>query len=59
MPGATMNARELLMLIYDRIHSTREICGYGTGEVNSQEWRVCGAPEGNPGYARAREILRF
>ena len=59
MPGAVMNARELLMLIYDRIASTREICGYGTGEVNSREWRICGSPEGNPGYATAREALRF
>ena len=59
VPGDRMNAREFLMLIYERIPSTTEICGYGTGEVTSQEWRVCGGPEGNAGYAKARETVKF
>jgi hypothetical protein len=59
MPGDRMNARELLMLIYDKVTSTTEVCGYGTGEPTSHEWRVCSGPEGNAGYAKARETVRF
>lgn len=55
MPGATMKARELLELLFQRVKSTREICGYGDGIVRSHEWRICGDPEGNPGYALTRE----
>jgi len=57
MPGARMNARELLKLIYERVLSTRDVCGYGTGMVNGQEWRICGGPEGKAGYVRSREIV--
>ena len=59
MPGDTRNARELLKLIYERVPSTVEICGYGTGIVNGQEWTICGGPEGNAGYAKARETVKF
>ncbi|MFA6108176.1 MAG: hypothetical protein WDA75_05330 [Candidatus Latescibacterota bacterium] len=59
MPGDRMNARALLRLIYDRIASTTEVCGYGTGQATAQEWAVCSGPQGNAGYARAREVLRF
>ena len=55
MPGATMRARELFELLYERIPSTRDVCGYGDGIVRSEEWRICGGPEGNEGYAKARE----
>ncbi|MGD9496473.1 MAG: hypothetical protein AB7Y46_09190 [Armatimonadota bacterium] len=59
MPGATLPARELMELIFERIRSTTQICGYGTGEVTSNEWRVCGGPEGNSGYVRTRETGIF
>jgi hypothetical protein len=59
MPGDTMNARELLMLIYEKVTSTTEVCGYGTGEATSQEWRVCSGPDGNAGYAKARKTVQF
>jgi hypothetical protein len=59
MPGDRMNARALLRLIYDRISSTTEVCGYGDGQATSQEWSVCGGPQGNAGYAKAREMLGF
>lgn len=59
MPGARMNARQLLRLIYARIPSTTDVCGYGTGQVTAQEWSVCGGPEGNAGYARARQTVTF
>ncbi len=59
MPGDTMNARALLKLIYDRITSTTEVCGYGTGEATSQEWSVCNGPQGSTGYAKARGTVEF
>jgi len=59
MPGATLPAREMLELIFDRIGSTTEICGYGTGEVTGTEWRVCGGPGGNQGYAMTRRTGVF
>ena len=59
MPGATMKARELLDLLFERIPSTKDICGYGDGIVRSEEWRICGGAEGNEGYAKARCGLRI
>jgi len=59
MPGATMKARELFDLLYARVPSTRDICGYGDGIVRAQEWTICGGPDGNPGYAKARQIGIF
>lgn len=50
MPGATVPANELLDLLFERIPSTRDVCGYGDGVVTSEEWRICGGPEGNPEY---------
>jgi hypothetical protein len=54
-PGATMPARDFIRLLFERIPSTRDICGYGDGIVRSEEWRICGDPAGSPGYARTRE----
>lgn len=54
MPGATLPARQLLALLFEKVPSTRDICGYGDGIVRSREWRICGSPEGHPGYARTR-----
>jgi hypothetical protein len=59
LPGARLKAREALRLIYERIPSTTAICGYGTGAATSQEWTVCGGPEGNAGYAKARVTVKF
>jgi len=55
MPGATMPARELYKLIFERIPSTRLIAAYGDGVVTSHEWGICGDPEGNPAYERTRD----
>jgi hypothetical protein len=54
-PGATLPADELVRLMFERIASTREICGYGDGIVRAEEWRICGGAEGNPGYVKSRE----
>jgi hypothetical protein len=59
MPGATLPARDLVALLFERIPSTRDICGYGDGVVTSREWSICGDPQGNPGYARTRETGLF
>ncbi len=55
LPGATMPARAFLELLFERVHSTTEICGYGDGATTAPEWSVCSGPEGNPGYLRTRE----
>ena len=59
MPGATMTAKEVFALLFERIPSTRDICGYGDGVVRSHEWRICGGSEGNPGYALTRKTGIF
>jgi len=48
-------ARELFTRLYERIPSTRVICGHGDGVVRGPEWRVCGGPDGDPRYVKARE----
>jgi hypothetical protein len=59
MPGTTMKARELFTLLFERIPSTRDICAYGDGVVRSNEWLICSSPDGNPGYAKARQAGVF
>ncbi len=59
MPGATMKARELFDLLFERVPSTRDICAYGDGIVRSEEWRICGSPDGTPGYERTRQTGIF
>ncbi len=54
-PGATMPARDLVHLMFERIPTTKDICAYGDGVVRSTEWSICGDPNGSPGYARSRE----
>lgn len=58
-PGDTRPARELFERIFACIPSTRDICGYGDGVVTSQEWAICGGPEGNPGYELTRRTGIF
>jgi len=59
MPGATLPARELFDLLFERIESTTEICGYGDDLVISQEWTICGGPGGNSGYVATRKTGVF
>jgi hypothetical protein len=58
-PGDTMGARELFALLFARIPSTRDVCGYGDGVVTSEEWRICGGANGNPGYELTRRTGIF
>jgi len=53
--GDTLPARELYRLLFERIDSTRQVCGHGDGVLRGREWRVCGGAEGDPRYVRARE----
>jgi hypothetical protein len=55
MPGATMSAKELFPLMFEKIPSTRDICGYDDGIVTSYEWGICGSPEGSESYIRTIE----
>jgi len=55
MPGSTMPANKLYRLLFERIPSTRDVCGYGDGVTVSEEWRICGDPNGNPGYEASRQ----
>ncbi|MBI3921275.1 MAG: hypothetical protein HY318_07655, partial [Armatimonadetes bacterium] len=59
MPGATLPAKEFLNLLYEKIPSTRNICGYGDGIVTAREWSICREPTGSPGYAKTRETGVF
>ncbi len=40
--GDTIPARKLFNLIFEKIHSTKEICGWGDGIVRAPEWSICG-----------------
>ena len=53
MPGTSMKARDLFALLYERIPSTRDICAYGDGIVQSNEWSICSSSNGT-GYEKAR-----
>ena len=52
--GDTLPARKLYQQLFDKIPSTRDICGYGDGEKRAPEWSVCGTPEGSEAYRKAR-----
>ena len=57
--GDTLPAKNLYKLLYERIPSTRDICGYGDGERRAPEWSICGdpegaTPEGREAYRKAR-----
>ncbi len=54
MPGDTMNARELIDLMFERIPSTSDVCGYGDDVVTGEEWAICSGPGGNAGYEKTR-----
>ena len=52
--GDVLPAREAYQRLYDKVHSTRQICGFNDGIVRGPEWTICGGPEGAPNYAKAR-----
>ena len=53
--GSTMPARQLYNLLFKKIQSTRQICGYNDGTVRGPEWSICGDPEGSEAYRKGSE----
>jgi hypothetical protein len=54
--GDTLPARKLYDLLFERIPSTRDVCGYGDGKERAGEWSICRSPEGSEEYRKAREV---
>ncbi|HPM79863.1 MAG TPA: hypothetical protein PLF81_04160 [Candidatus Anammoximicrobium sp.] len=52
--GDTLPARKLYKLVFERISSTRDICGYGDGETRAYEWSICGSAVKDDAYQKAR-----
>lgn len=52
--GDTLPARKLYALLYERIPSSRDICAYGDGQVRGYEWSICGSPQKDDAYQKAR-----
>ena len=52
--GDTQPARQLYQLLYERVPSVTDICGYGDGQVRAPEWSVCGSAKGDTAYQKAR-----
>lgn len=52
--GDVLPAQDVFARLYQRIESTREVCGHGDGIERSPEWRVCGGPTGDARYAQGR-----
>ncbi|MHB8952974.1 MAG: hypothetical protein ACYC4U_08320 [Pirellulaceae bacterium] len=52
--GDTLPACTLFRLLYERIPSTRDICGYGDGRTRASEWSVCSGAEKDDAYQNAR-----
>ncbi len=55
--GDTMPARALYQLLYARVPSTKDICGFGDGEVRAPEWSICSGVHRDEAYQRARSAL--
>lgn len=54
---SVLPARKLLRLVYEKIPSTRDVCGYGDGLCTGPEWSICGGPEGNKSYVKGKDII--
>lgn len=52
--GDALPARKLYDLLFERIGSTRDICGYGDGETRAYEWSICGSAVKDDAYQKAR-----
>lgn len=52
--GDTLPARKLYELLFARIASTLEICGYGDGQARAPEWSICGSALDDGAYQKAR-----
>lgn len=56
-PGATLPARELYRLIYERIESFKDICGWRDGSNTAPWWAPCGTGREILDEARAKGLI--
>jgi len=52
--GDTLPAKDLLALLYERVPSTKLVCGYKDGIERGPSWRICDNPEGSERYRKGR-----
>jgi hypothetical protein len=52
--GVTLPAKKLYTLLFERIASPLEICGYGDGKQTAPEWSICGSALKDAPYQKAR-----
>lgn len=52
--GDVLPARKLYDLVYERIPSTRDICGFGDLQERAREWSICGSAKNDEPYRKAR-----
>jgi hypothetical protein len=52
--GDTLPARKLFELVFERIRSTYDICGYGDGVTTATEWSICGQALNDEPYQKAK-----
>lgn len=53
--GDTLPAQELYALLFQKIASPMEICGYGDGKQTAPEWSICGSAVKDAPYQKARK----
>ena len=54
--GSTMKARDVYRLLFEKIRTGAEICGYGNKETTSPEWTICSGVK-DKAYEKGREML--
>lgn len=52
--GDILPARKLYDLVYERIPTTRDICGFGDLQERAREWSICGSAKNDESYRKAR-----
>ena len=45
---------QFYQLLFERIPSTRDICGYGDSETRAPEWSICSGAEKDDAHQQAR-----
>lgn len=56
--GDVLPAYELFDLLFEKISSTTQICGFGNAVKTGPAWSICGGennPDGNPEFRKARK----
>jgi len=53
--GDTLPAKDLYALVFQKIASPMEVCGYGDGKQTAPEWSICGRAVKDAAYQKARK----